>query len=368
MSWLDVVHVESNNSTNNASMIGNEHTSQPFFRFGSNASINSNNHFESAGAQDGNEEPEMSIPSVLNASASRDSPDNFSSNTPSIAMGSHQDAGGGHHLQDSYWNLSRLNPRSYYFSSPNPNDQDTVESVRVYGRGPGRRAGHTATAVIQRKIFVFGGSCGSDYLSDFFVLDTDPPPTVGVSEPTSLQLVERRLRHFCNDPEFSDVTFLVQGERIYGHKMILSIVSDCFRAMFTTGFRESNSNCCEIEIPDCSAAAFLTLMEYIYNGRLPAMTETNNKNNNNNNKRIGRMNDQTIVTRNLERIVELLELADRFFLDHLKQICEKLLEDSVTSDSVEYLLSISQKANACQLQAICEHFLRNRDSETEVPM
>jgi hypothetical protein len=161
MSWLDVVHVESNNSTNNASMIGNEHTSQPFFRFGSNASINSNNHFESAGAQDGNEEPQRSIPSVLNAAASRDSPDNFSSNTPSI------DVGGGNHLHDSYWNLPHLNPRSYYFSSPNPNDQDTVESVRVYGRGPGRRAGHTATAVIQRKIFVFGGSCESDYLLDF---------------------------------------------------------------------------------------------------------------------------------------------------------------------------------------------------------
>jgi hypothetical protein len=361
MAWLDVVNVESN-STN--ATIGNEHNTQPFFRFGSNTSINSH-HFESAGAQDGNEEPQRSLSSVLSSVTSRDSPDNFSSNTSSIAMGSHQDASGGN-LHDSYWNTPRLNPRSYYFSSPNPNDQDTVESVRVYGRGPGRRAGHTATAVIQRKIFIFGGSCGSDYLSDFFVLDTDPPPTVGVSEPTSLQLVERRLRHFCNDPEFSDVTFLVQGERIYGHKMILSIVSDCFRAMFTTGFRESNSNCCEIEIPDCSAPAFITLMEYIYNGRLPALTDTNN--NNNNNKRLGRMNDRTNATRNLERIVELLELADRFFLDHLKQICEKLLEDSVTSDTVEYLLSISQKTNSCQLQAICEHFLRNRDSASEAPL
>lgn len=42
---------------------------------------------------------------------------------------------------------------------PNPNDEDTVPTVWLYGRGPGRRAGHTATAV-NGKIYVFGGSCG----------------------------------------------------------------------------------------------------------------------------------------------------------------------------------------------------------------
>lgn len=43
--------------------------------------------------------------------------------------------------------------------SPNPNDEDTVPTVLMHGRGPGRRAGHTATAV-NRKIYIFGGSCG----------------------------------------------------------------------------------------------------------------------------------------------------------------------------------------------------------------
>jgi len=225
-------------------------------------------------------------------------------------------------------------------ASPNPNDEDTVPSVLIHGRGPGRRAGHTATAV-NRKIYVFGGSCGSDYLNDFFVLDTDPRPKARVSEPASLQLIERRLRHFFNDEEFSDVTFVVQGQRVYGHKMVLSIVSDCFRAMFTTGFRESEAM--EIEIPDCSHAAFLSVMEYIYTGLIP---------------RIDLSQDQD---RNLGRIVEMLELADRFFLDHLKQVCETMLEPTVCTETAEYLLGVSQKTNAKQLQAICEHFLRNRE-------
>jgi len=68
-------------------------------------------------------------------------------------------------------------------SSPNPNDEDSIPMVMVQGRGPGRRAGHTATAV-GRSIYVFGGSCGSDYLNDFYVLDTDPAPHAGVTQPT----------------------------------------------------------------------------------------------------------------------------------------------------------------------------------------
>lgn len=181
------------------------------------------------------------------------------------------------------------------------------------------------------------------------VLDTDPPPHAAVREPNSLQLVERRLRHFFNDEEFSDVTFLVQGQKVYGHKMVLSIVSDCFRAMFTTGFRESEAM--EIEIPDCSHASFLAVMEYIYTGCLPKPLMDMSMNSGN-----------PLDTNHLGRVVELLELADRFFLDHLKQICETLLQPAVSIETVEYLSGIAQKTNACQLQSICEHFLRNRQT------
>lgn len=231
----------------------------------------------------------------------------------------------------------------------NPNDEETVPTVLVHGRGPGRRAGHTATAV-NRRIFVFGGSCGSDYLNDFFILDSDPPPHAGVSEPTSLQLLERRLRHFFNDEEFSDVTFVVQGQKVYGHKMVLSIVSDCFRAMFTTGFRESQEM--EIEIPDCSYEAFYAVMEYIYTGQTPKMDAGVAV--------AGGVDAASARDVNLSRVVEILELADRFFLDHLKQICETMLQPTVSAETVEFLLPVAQKTNSGQLQAICEHFMRNQ--------
>lgn len=181
-------------------------------------------------------------------------------------------------------------------------------------------------------------------VNDFYVLDTDPPPRASVTEPASLALVERRLRHFFNDEEFSDVTFLVQGRKIYAHKMILSMVSNYFRTMFTSGFRETESG--EVEIPDCSYDAFIAVVEYIYTGGLPNFGDT-----------------RIETSARLGRVVDILELSNRFCLNHLKEICETELQDAVNSDTVEYLLQVAQDSFSAQLQLICEHFLRNLESE-----
>jgi N-acetylneuraminic acid mutarotase len=223
-------------------------------------------------------------------------------------------------------------------TSANPNDFDNAHSVFVSGNPPGKRAGHTATAV-GRFIYVFGGSCGQEYLSDFFVLDTDPPPAVQITEPTSSALYARRLAHFYNDEEFSDVIFIVEGKRVYGHKLVLSTVSDCFRAMFMTGFRESGSGCTEIEIPDTNYDIFLSMMEYIYTGKGPKINVSE--------------------ADGIDRAIALLELSDQFFLYNLKQICEGLLQPAVTLETYSFLMSVAQKTNSAQLELYCRYFERN---------
>ena len=219
---------------------------------------------------------------------------------------------------------------------PNPNDEESVPTIMVQGDGPGRRAGHTATAV-NRRLYIFGGSCDSEYLNDFFLLDTDPPPNAIITEPASVHLFERRLSRFLNADDFSDVTFSVEGQRVYGHKLVLSIVSDCFRAMFTTGFRESMEGNAEIVIPDVSYDVFVSMMEYIYTGRV-------------------------VLPGDIHHITDLLELSDQFFLDNLKQNCELLLQPHFGVDTVEYLKSIAVKTNAAQLLNICEHYVRNNNN------
>jgi len=227
--------------------------------------------------------------------------------------------------------------------SANPNDEEILPSVMVTGKLPGKRAGHTATAV-GRHIYVFGGSCGTDYLSDLFVLDTDPPPLMKLTESSCPELVSRRLKHFFNNEEFSDVTFLVEGREVHGHKLILSTVSDCFRAMFMAGFKESGSGCTQIEIPNCTYSSFLTMMEYIYTGRAPELDVFSSE-----------------AGSGMDFVISLLELADQFFLYSLKQICEKAMCECVNSHSYPFLLQIAQKTNASQLESYCRYFERNQN-------
>ena len=39
------------------------------------------------------------------------------------------------------------------------------------------RAGHSMT-LVDDKLYIIGGSCGSSYYKDFFMLDTDPAPEI----------------------------------------------------------------------------------------------------------------------------------------------------------------------------------------------
>lgn len=89
----------------------------------------------------------------------------------------------------------------------NPNDNPHHDQIVIFGNGPGRRAGHSCS-VVDRKLFVFGGSYGSEYLNDFYVLDTDPPPRAAISYASSTQTLQQSLKYFMNSEEFSDISFV----------------------------------------------------------------------------------------------------------------------------------------------------------------
>jgi len=228
-------------------------------------------------------------------------------------------------------------------SAANPNEIENEPSIIIRGTGPSRRAGHTATAV-DRFIYVFGGSCGTHYLSDFFILDSDPPKFPQVTKPTSQKLVGNRLKYLCNSEEFADVIFIVEGRRIYAHKLILALASDFYGAMFavSNGFRETSSGSPEIDVPNCTYDTFLSIMEYIYTG-----------------------NDPDFGMESLEKVVEILQLADQLLLDHLKQRCEQILHTFVNDNCVEYLLQVAMKTNALQLESVCSHYIRNHPTMNE---
>ena len=93
--------------------------------------------------------------------------------------------------------------------------------------------------IVDRRLFIIGGSLGQDYLRDVYVLDTDPPPEIREVRRGKKKLLQH-LRNYVNSEEYSDVTFLVEGRRFYGHKLILSILSPKFQAMFGLAMQEKH--------------------------------------------------------------------------------------------------------------------------------
>ncbi|CAN0167678.1 unnamed protein product, partial [Hapterophycus canaliculatus] len=101
------------------------------------------------------------------------------------------------------------------------------------------------------------------------------------------------IRSLLNDQDLSDVTFVVEGSPVYAHKArkgaLLAARCPHFRAMFTSGMRESHEQ--EVVIPHVRLPIFKILLEYIY---------------------------ADSVDVSLEDAVELFIAADLYTLDRLK--------------------------------------------------
>lgn len=212
---------------------------------------------------------------------------------------------------------------------------------------------------------------------------------------------------------------LVEGRVVYAHKVILSLLSERFRGMFTAGFREASQK--QIALPDIRYSVFLKMVEYLYTGdAVDGLTRQRASSSSLRRRRHGSANkahtsqpplharwssyhpsdaphvraarrsclayvdddedDSAIegdddsddddgdndpfldATDDLDTTLDLLVLADQFMLDHLKQICERALQYAVSDDTIECILDAADRSNALQLKAVCMHYLRNHDT------
>ena len=60
-------------------------------------------------------------------------------------------------------------------------------------------------------------------------------------------------RSLFNNPELSDVRFLVDGQTVYGHKVVLAMGSPVFKSMFFGELKEQRD---VIEIKDLTLVGF----------------------------------------------------------------------------------------------------------------
>ncbi|CAH0480999.1 unnamed protein product [Peronospora belbahrii] len=146
------------------------------------------------------------------------------------------------------------------------------------------------------------------------------------------------LRSLVNNQLMSDVTFLVEGTPIFGHKN-LCVRCDYFKAMFTGEMLESTAR--EVTLSDVSRVTFLSLLEYVYTDRLVIAEDG---------------------------VKELLITADRYGIESLKRVCAAKLLQSVCIDNVASVLQAADQINISSLRDECFAFtLQNFDAVSKTP-
>jgi len=117
----------------------------------------------------------------------------------------------------------------------------------------------------------------------------------------------------------SDVTFLVQGERIQAHKLVLSTRCQYFRRMFESNTQEGLIN--EVRVTDISPDVFRGLLRFLYSDALPKDFP--------------------------EIALDLLVAADKYGVEKLKWICES--DAPLNFDNVVEALHLAERLDSERL-------------------
>lgn len=151
------------------------------------------------------------------------------------------------------------------------------------------------------------------YRFDFAMYDLsfEIPPSTIISD----------FRSMINDSTLSDVTFEVQGNPVFAHKLLLMRCS-YFRALFLGDMRESRAAVICID-HDVQHEIFLLILEYLYTDH---------------------------VSIPLTNAMELFAAADLFCIPRLKIMCEKRILESITIETASTIFYAADLHSATALR------------------
>ncbi|GBP56852.1 hypothetical protein EVAR_41488_1 [Eumeta japonica] len=90
-------------------------------------------------------------------------------------------------------------------------------------------------------------------------------PSNRVGDIEHISHLSEHIGSLCLSSEYSDVTLVVEGQRIPAHKVILAASSDYFRALLFGGMKEASQAEVELQAP---LQAFKALLRYVYSGHM----------------------------------------------------------------------------------------------------
>ncbi|KAK7796393.1 hypothetical protein U0070_011754 [Myodes glareolus] len=142
------------------------------------------------------------------------------------------------------------------------------------------------------------------------------------------------LGELWENSSFTDCCLVVDGQEFQAHKAILAACSPVFRAMFEHDMEESRNN--RIEIHDLEPEVFKAMMGFIYTGKEPDLHN---------------MADAVLAG------------ADRYGLEHLKVMCERVLCRDLFVENAAHTLFLADLHSAVQLKTRAMDFITAHASE-----
>jgi hypothetical protein len=142
------------------------------------------------------------------------------------------------------------------------------------------------------------------------------------------------LKGLLNNPEFSDIIFVVEDKKIYAHRCILMARSEPLQMMVNGPMREGYED--SIVIEDVTYDCFFAFLQFLYTDEVPALRE----------------NDIDV-----EMVIELLSIADQYLVDQLKTMCEKSIERNIKVRNVIFMLDEVYKRDMISLKKKCISFV-----------
>ncbi|KAK0083982.1 hypothetical protein PV325_007825 [Microctonus aethiopoides] len=135
--------------------------------------------------------------------------------------------------------------------------------------------------------------------------------TIENSEPLVLGNSCERFKNFLTSPDLSDMTIVINEKRIPVHKIILAACSPVFLAMFKADMTESLNK--QVIITDIEVDIMEKVIKFMYTGVIDPIPTFND-------------------------LLSILEVADKYEIKILKELCEKNLSENRTIDNVLKIL------------------------------
>jgi protein-L-isoaspartate(D-aspartate) O-methyltransferase len=156
-------------------------------------------------------------------------------------------------------------------------------------------------------------------------LERKKATTIEIPPDTFVQDFARLL----NNPEMSDVVFVVEGKKVPAHRFILKVRSEHFRAMFTNGLKESRDT--DVVLHDTEYKPFMACLEFIYSGQV-------------------NIPDPDFA-------IELIGEANKLQLMRLKALCEEIISTNIDIENAAYVYQIASYHAVPRLRSIALDFI-----------